>query len=173
MRNSKVIGALIVGILIGFLSCYVWNDGKKNFRTKEKNVSVSEVNTTPPSESRNDASAVLVPEARAVITAEMQLAGDVVVVKEVTMPQSGWVVVHEVIDGSVANALGASRVDEGQYDLVTVELLRPTIPENTYVVTLYSDDGDKQFEIGMDTPIVGEDGKAIFREFQTASGSAN
>jgi hypothetical protein len=102
-----------------------------------------------------------------------QLAGNNVTVTNVKMPQSGWVVVHEVLDGFVANALGATRIDEGDYDVVTVELLRPSVPQSDYVVTLYADDGNKHFDINADTPMFDIDGNAIFKEFETASGSAS
>jgi len=173
MQNTKFIGTLVVGIIVGLLVAYLWL-GKDGYNTPLNADDVAGgVNAGILNERRTDTSVVLTPEAKAGFTVEMQLAGDTAVIKDVVMPESGWVVVHEVVEGVVANALGATRLDAGEYDMVIVELLRPSIPESAYIVSLYSDNGNREFEIHMDTPIIGSDGNAIFKTFETASGSAN
>lgn len=172
MKDTKVIGALIVGVIIGLVVAYLWLGSDVSVRQSESGEE-SSVDTTSLDNKRTDTSVVLAPETNATFGVNMQLAGDSVQIEDVVMPEDGWVVVHEVVDGIVANALGATRLDPGEYEIVIIELLRPSVPESTYVVTLYSDNDNKVFEINADTPLIDSSGNAIFKEFETASGSAS
>lgn len=83
-----------------------------------------------------------------------QLAGDRVLIKEITLEESGWAVVHEDIEGVPGNALGAQRFDPGTFENGYVELLRNTENNKLYYVILYTDDGDGEFDIKKDTQIL-------------------
>ena len=102
-------------------------------------------------------------DASARVTA--QPAGMSVAVTEVQLPQDGWVVVHEVLSGHVANALGAARREAGVHETVTVNLLRGTVAGGEYVVVLYADNGNGEFELRADQPIVNPDGDPIIVSF--------
>jgi hypothetical protein len=171
MNFLKIAAIFIFGFIAGALvTNYLLDDGQIENVIDESQTSEETINSEVLNV--NEDAVVLLPEVEASFVVENQLAGESVIVKNVNMPQDGWVVVHEVLDGFVANALGATRIDAGGYDVVTVELLRPSVPESNYVVTLYADDGNKQFEINADSPMIDRNGDAIFKEFQTASGSA-
>ena len=98
-----------------------------------------------------------------------QAAGNEVLVERVSMHDTGWIVVHEVINGHISNALGATRRDAGEHTDVTVSLLRNTEPSGSYVVVLYSDNGNGTFEISLDLPIVDESGEALIQAFNTTA----
>jgi hypothetical protein len=77
-----------------------------------------------------------------------QPAGNTVLVDSVTVPPPGvWVAVEEVNeDGTLGNVLGATLVGHPATN-VSVALLRSTLPNQTYAVVLYRNDGDGQFNI--------------------------
>jgi len=99
--------------------------------------------------------------------ASLQDAGSSALVNGVNLPQDGWVVIHEVVSGHVANALGAARRDAGNYEEVVVPLLRNTEPDRDYVVVLYADNGNGAFELRADQPIVKENGDPVIVPFRT------
>lgn len=97
-----------------------------------------------------------------------QPAGRAVVVAQVVLPQTGWVVVHESRGGELSNALGAARRDAGQHTGVVVELLRNTEPDTNYFVVLYGDNGNGTFELKED-PIVTDESGVVVRAAFTAT----
>jgi len=101
-----------------------------------------------------------------------QNAGATVSVARVEMSVAGWAVVHEVENGHVLNALGATRLDSGAHSDVQVELLRGTEPGGRYAVILYSDNGDKQFEVHADLPVIDTAGNPVMQSFRTFGGAA-
>ncbi|MBI4068238.1 hypothetical protein HY413_02420 [Candidatus Kaiserbacteria bacterium] len=109
---------------------------------------------------------------RATLNVQDQNAGAAVSVDHVAMEQAGWVVVHEIENGHVLNALGAARLDAGAHSDVGVELLRGTEPGGRYAVILYSDNGDKQFEVHADLPVIDTAGNPVMQSFRTFGGAA-
>jgi len=102
------------------------------------------------------------------ITVENQHAGKTVTVKSVNLQagtNGGWVVVHEIKNGVVANALGAVRRDSGVSNDVVVRLLRGTVAGGMYAVVLYNDNGDRHFNFATDFPLKGQDGKYVMSIF--------
>ncbi len=99
------------------------------------------------------------------VAVDDQKAGDRVEVTMITLSKSGWVAIHEDINGTPGRILGARRYDPGIY-LGEVDLLRPTIAGQTYHAILHLDDGDKQFDLTKDLPIKGEDGKIVEVSFK-------
>ena len=100
------------------------------------------------------------------VTVSDQLAGDRVLIKEITFAISGWAVVHEDIGGFPGNALGAQRFDIGSFENGYIDLLRNTENNKLYYVILYEDKGNADFDIKEDTPImVGEN--SVSTTFET------
>lgn len=89
------------------------------------------------------------------VVAPDQPAGSSVRVTDVSLPPEGaWVVVHEIGPNAVfLNALGAHRYDTHVREGV-VQLLRPTEPGRQYAVVLYRDNGDRQFSLEEDFPLL-------------------
>jgi hypothetical protein len=102
-----------------------------------------------------------------VIQVSDQTAGGAVKVVSVSMPQLGWVVIHEIKDGVIANALGASLRDSGEHNDIDVYLLRDTVSGGEYAVVLYQDDGDREFSLALDAPITDSSGNFIMSRFNT------
>ncbi|RME30661.1 hypothetical protein D6792_00085 [Candidatus Parcubacteria bacterium] len=89
------------------------------------------------------------------VVAPDQSAGSSVRVTDLLLPPEGaWVVVHEIGPNAVfLNALGARRYDANVREGV-VKLLRGTEPGRQYAVVLYHDDGDRQFSLKKDFPLL-------------------
>lgn len=91
--------------------------------------------------------------------------GGMVAIQFVSFNRSGWLVIHELLpDGSLGNALGAQRFDVGEYS-GGVSLLRVTESGSTYSAVLYTDNGDKRFDLGLDLPELDESNNLIKTEF--------
>ena len=101
-----------------------------------------------------------------------QAPGMTVSVSHVALSSAGWVVVHEIDGGHVLNALGARRLDAGVHADVAVELLRMTDPGRTYAIILYADNGNKEFEIRGDLPMIDAGGNPLMQAFRTFGGGA-
>ena len=102
-----------------------------------------------------------------------QMPGSKVIVEHVEIHESGWVVVHEIEGGHVLNALGATRMNTGIHKDIVVDLLRNTVPGGSYAVILYSDNGNKEFEIRGDLPIIDTAGDPVMQSFKAFGGGAS
>lgn len=104
---------------------------------------------------------------KATLVVTIQTAGDRVSIERVSLDAAGWVVVHEVEEGHILNALGATRLDIGDHQNISVELLRGTMPNKEYAVVLYMDNGNKEFELRGDLPMIDKIGNPIMQSFRT------
>ncbi len=95
------------------------------------------------------------------VTAVDQKAGSTVTVATVTVAQTSWVAVRTA-DNRI---LGAARLEAGSYTDVSVELLRATEAGQTYTVVVYTDDGDKMFDIHKDSLVAKADGSDVSSSF--------
>lgn len=77
-----------------------------------------------------------------------------------------WVVVYESRNGQISNILGAALFFPGQAS-GKVELLRGTMPNQTYFVGEARDDGDHKFSLVKDNPVLDADGNPLLVQFQT------
>lgn len=126
-------------------------------------------------ESENDPDETAVPKTgtdAATLSVAAQTAGMEARVAKVMLKTAGWVVVHEIDGGHVLNALGARRLDVGTHTNVAVELLRTTDPGHDYAVILYADNGNKEFEIRGDLPLIDSSGNPLMQIFRTYGGGA-
>jgi hypothetical protein len=83
---------------------------------------------------------------------ENQRAGETVQVQQAVLVEPRWMVVREIYaNGEVGNILGAKWQVAGEYENITVKLLRGTVGGEQYQVTLFADsDGDKKFNHEVD-----------------------
>ncbi|MBL7045539.1 MAG: hypothetical protein ISR99_00705 [Parcubacteria group bacterium] len=102
------------------------------------------------------------------ILVKNQPSGDSVAIDKVVLEEDGWVVIHEGTEGSIGNALGAVRLDAGEYS-VSVELLRATIEGQIYRAVLYRDDGDREFSLDSDFPFMDSSGGPVVTMFITSN----
>lgn len=104
---------------------------------------------------------------KATLVVTTQTAGGHVSIEHVSLDAAGWAVVHEIEGGHILNALGAARLDIGDHQNVPVELLRGTTPDKEYAVVLYVDNGNKEFELRGDLPMIDKEGNPIMQSFRT------
>jgi hypothetical protein len=102
-----------------------------------------------------------------IITVSDQQAGAYVIVDSVDVPAPGaWVAVKEIVGDQLGNVLGANSVT-GPAKNVTVNLLRSSLPGQSYAVVLYRDDGDGEFDVHKDSAYVDFDsGKSVIAYFK-------
>jgi len=176
---TKIILAFAGGLAIGLLLVWGWNTYKAPSAypatpqtTTPKDMKVSDTatdrSTLPTSTSGSIIDSTSTPPTSSTsVRVENQAAGDTVVVAHVTLPNAGWVVVHEERNGFIGNALGAARKDAGDHTNATISLLRPTASTTRYWIVLYSDNNDRQFNLADDFPFRDSDANPITRSFMT------
>lgn len=152
-QRHHVIGAFLVGLIVGLGAYYVWDNrsGTMSRQESEGNVATDTVDITAAKNS---------------VTVSDQLAGFTANIDTVTLAQDGWIVVQEDVDGEPLYLLGASRRSAGTHDNVSVELLRNTEEGNLYYAVIYTDDGDRQFDNKKDFPVTNKDGNPIMGAFE-------
>lgn len=101
------------------------------------------------------------------ISVNDQPAGERVTVASVTLERDGWVVVHEENNGFIGNALGAARLDAGTHANIFIPTLRTTLANGRYWIVLYSDNGDRQFNLRDDFPLRDSNNNPVTASFQT------
>lgn len=188
--RQKTVVAFIAGLLIGGILVYIFaampDRGEKTANTEKATgtelgkESLGPSNTTAEVDSAmkaEDAKSVASVEADrdGSLTVDDQPAGSVVTIANLSTPSNaGWVVVHEInADGSLGRALGASRYNEADGLMpVRIELLRATSANATYRVVIYSENGDKVFDLKEDKPMT-QDGKMIEDSFKTLAAQAS
>jgi len=171
---TKTIGSLLGGFIVGILIIWAWNVYSNRTpaldvpaeTTVPSDVAVLENGANLNTEAVINESIETVPEL-STIDIRDQLSGNVVNIAAVTLELDGWIVVHEERDGVLANALGAARRDAGTHENITIPLLRNTEAEGTYWIVLYSDNGDRQFNLTDDFPLRNNDGNPFTRSFNT------
>jgi len=163
----------IIGLVAGAGVLSTWNASTaaddQDIRAEEQGVG-SDVPTekTPEQVVVTENQVTTIPsEGETFVSVTGQAAGDSVLVEEVSLEQSGWIVIHELIEGNMANALGAVRRDAGMHSDVIVPLLRATETGKSYAVVLYADNGNGVFDINADVPVVDQFGEAAIAEFIT------
>jgi len=169
IKNSKLFGIFLIGVLVGIFSFWVWTATQSELSNREaaqklvvdelsEDVGLEEKTTNARElevneELRNDA-----------IVVKNQPAGFTVFVEKVTFGEGGWVVIHEGTASHIGNALGAVRFDSGSYS-GNVELLRATEKGKMYRAILYRDNGDREFNLDSDFPFLQDGNQPILTTF--------
>jgi hypothetical protein len=99
-----------------------------------------------------------------ITVASPQQAGFAVAVSKIMVKQPTWLVVYENNNGTPGNAIGAGLFFADSTS-GTIELLRATLPGQSYLVGQSLDDGDKIFSLATDKPVRDEKGNPLFTEF--------
>ena len=190
---QKIVGAFVIGVVVGVAGFWAVSSGtEKTTSTKTSTATKSTSNTTlsSTSSSKIDTEAnvmdktlpatevkslpVVTPTTPAVpvsstgataVAVDEQKAGNTVAVTMLTLSNPGWVVIHEDRNGKPGNVLGATWYQAGIH-LAKVELLRSTVVGGTYYAMIHSDDGDKQFDLKKDLPLMDASGNPIMAMFK-------
>lgn len=181
---SIFIAGIAVGLIIGWGWFSLGKDADTKVVTEEKSAAATETETvkTPakpvaPASVKETATKETVKETSAASTkpvttvsagtltvASPQAAGTEVAIGSVSVTVPTWVVVFEMVNGNIGNALGAKMFFEKETS-GTVELLRGTVAGKTYLVAEYADNGDHKFDKRADTQVTGITGAPLTAEF--------
>ena len=99
-----------------------------------------------------------------ITVASPQPAGFAVAVTKASVSAPTWLVVYEDHSGVPGNAIGAELFFSGETS-GSIELLRATLPGQSYFVGQSLDDGDKIFSLQSDKPVRDSKGNPLFTEF--------
>ena len=167
----------LVFFIIGFGIGWFWF-GKESLLAEQAGEENSVI--TPSVEQKENAAAVLgelsseksgenkVSVENDLILVKDQVAGNTVSIEKVALKENSWVAVQDNNDGSLGNILGVQWLPAGE-NSGGVELLRNTEEGKSYFVTIYVDDGDKEFSKVFDREVVGVNEEALKFEFKTVS----
>ncbi|MEK7208200.1 MAG: hypothetical protein AAB699_01470 [Patescibacteria group bacterium] len=161
--SAKVISALILGLIVGFVAGAFWQERRQGaVRPSEETAAVGAVEAKQEAKMEGkkeerlaSAGDAALASSTAAVLATNQSAGSAVIVSQVVSAEPVWVAVREERNGGVGNILGARKVAAGTSGNVVVELLRPTKAGARYLVVLHEDAGDPAFNYREDVLIPG------------------
>ena len=152
-----VIG-LIVGLLVGM--AIGWRLDKR----------IAEMtSTTADTSATADETATTTNASTITAVVNDQPAGRGALIANITLPRAAWITVRDILpSGDLGNILGATRRDAGSYTNLVVNLLRGTVPNTSYAVVLYEDNG-QTFNPKTLVLIPGADGKPATTDFKATT----
>ncbi len=166
-EDRKTVVAFVVGLLIGGLLVWAFSapdeqprdNDREDERTEEAaddnndDDEATTENETTPTGTTTPAPTLSVGEGNVALADTA--AGTRVALGDVTYPvEEGWIGVRNYQDGRLGYLLGVVRFSEEQ-GLVPDEIVlqTPTRAGAQYAVVMYTDDGDRQFNLAADTQI--------------------
>lgn len=163
-ENQKTVVSFVVGLLIGGLLVWAFS-GPATEEVPTKNANTPDVEEVMEEEEMNneESNAAVTPETprptlsvgEGNIVVPNQNAGSSVTLTSATYPVSeGWVGVRDYQNNRLAGLLGVVRFSEEQ-GLVPTEIVlqRPTMAGNEYAVVVFTENGDRQFNIAEDVQL--------------------
>jgi hypothetical protein len=180
LESQKTVVAFVAGLLIGGLLVWVFSaspdkptPSTSSEETPEgevtETVEVPETSEETQTSERPTSSAPIVQEeinGNFSFSVADQAAGTSVALGTIAYPTTeGWIVVHEDVNGSLGNALGAARFNTAAgLNPQSVSLLRATTAGKDYHVVFYSENGDRMFDIREDAVMM-KDGTMLSSMF--------
>ncbi len=163
-EGQKTVVSFIVGLLIGGLLVWAFSgpsadapkDTKKDDK-KEETTKAPEI-TTEDTKDESGAETITTPElpvGEGKVEVSGQKAGTSVSLPSATYPiAEGWIGVRDYENGRLGSILGVARFSESQ-GLVpsTITLQRATAAGKEYAVVVFSDNGDRSFNLAGDVQI--------------------
>ncbi len=135
------VGALIIILLVGWMI---------STRMRVSSTVVGENDKTNASE-KTPVTTTTNTQTGGALVVEDQVAGERVVIKAMEMSSTGWIAIKEVASGRI---LGAGWFPAGATS-GSVPLLRATSAGQNYEAVVYVDDGNKVFDMKVDTLVAG------------------
>lgn len=180
LESQKTVVAFVAGLLIGGLLVWVFTaspdkptPSTSSEETPDGEITgATETDETPETPTASETPASSAPVAQEEVNGDFsfsvadQSAGTSVSLGSVTYPTTeGWIVIHEDVNGSLGNALGAARYNTAVgLNPQAVPLLRATTAGNEYHVVFYSENGDRMFDIREDAVLM-QDGEMLSTSF--------
>jgi len=164
-EGQKTIVSFIVGLLIGGLLVWAFSgpsvEAPKDTEKKvdiEKTESAEKIDEENEGTTTNDVTTdktpvvATLPVGDGKVTVENQPAGTFITLKSATYPISeGWIAVRDYQNGQLGGVLGAARFSEVQGLVPTgIALLRATTAGKEYAVVVYTESGDRKFNLADD-----------------------
>ncbi len=151
--TAKYVGMIVVGVIIGVLIAWAWSAAHTptdNTQTTSTSTSQnSNDNSTATTDTNSDSGTPAEGSDPSLLVMSPQKAGSSVAISKAIVTEPTWVVIYENKGGKPGNALGAALFfPEAQAG--TVELLRPTVAGNSYLVVKQVDNGDRKFSLHQD-----------------------
>jgi hypothetical protein len=170
-EQSRLIVVGILSFALGLVLASLWFVSQGN--TNEPTGMSSETDTVSDSTmedtnstSETDMERAPIQTGDSSVTVNDQASGKGVFFANGVFENPSWVVVHEMRGMDVGNALGAAYVVPEMHEGV-VQLLRATVPNQTYTVRIYSDNGNRVFELNDDALLIDAQGEPISDTFLT------
>lgn len=162
-EGQKTIVSFIVGLLIGGLLVWAFsgptNDaqqaGEEAEEAETEEMMETETTETEATDEEVVVSTPTLPVGDGSVEVRNQAAGTSVELTSATYPVSeGWIGVRDYNNGQLGSLLGVARFSESQ-GLVpsAITLQRATAAGMTYAVVVYTESGDRQFNLAEDTQI--------------------
>jgi len=162
-EGQKTVVSFIVGLLIGGLLVWAFSGPTADAPKTEKKEGGSEqvdkgsddeTDSSEPVQSEEEVAAPVatLPVGDGDVVVNNQPAGSIVSLASATYPVSeGWIGVRDYQAGQLAGLLGVVRFSESQGLVPSgVILQRPTEAGKEYAVVVYTDNGDRQFNLADD-----------------------
>lgn len=176
LSSQREYTIFIVGLLIGFVVGYFVFGlvGGQGADTETPQNTGTEQNMTDTENGEEAMEGEQNTDAALSLSVDDQSSGMSVSVTEVTVSVPSWVAVRERSDNGTAGPILGAKLFPAGTASGTVSLLRRTVPDTSYYATVYTDDGDHDFEFDSDdAPLTDAGGNTILVEFQTFPSSPN
>ncbi|OGG69661.1 hypothetical protein A3I99_04825 [Candidatus Kaiserbacteria bacterium RIFCSPLOWO2_02_FULL_45_11b] len=165
-EGQKTVVSFIVGLLIGGLLVWAFSgpaasapkENDRNDDETEEVVEGEELEVTEEADEQKEevaAPVATLPVGDGKVVVNNQAAGSVVTLTSATYPVSeGWIGVRDYQAGQLGGLLGVSRFSEAQGLVPSgVALQRATVAGKEYAVVVYTESGDRQFNLADDKQI--------------------
>lgn len=158
------------GVVVGAFLAWIWFSVMGNDSVVDTNANPAAVGGTGVTSGTTTGNPNALPGSsignEALVVPSTQDAGRSVMVTSAMVTSPTWVVIYDSNNGVRGNALGAALFfPEG--GAKSIKLLRPTLSGKTYLVGRRIDNGDKQFSMTIDQPIINAAGNPMYVEFRT------
>lgn len=164
-EGQKTIVSFIVGLLIGGLLVWAFSGPavdapNNNDEEQEQEEVMEEENEDAEAESEEEAAEAVVETpvlsvGEGEVEVTNQAAGTSVALSSATYPVSeGWIGVRDYTDGQLGGLLGVVRFSESQGLVPSAVILqRATVAGREYAVVVYTESGDRQFNLANDVQL--------------------
>lgn len=166
-NTGKITAATAAGVIVLAIGAWVWTANQASAPTSGGTATTTNSNNSNgTANSGGTGSTPILLSNISLNIPSPQNAGLEVVVASAAVSEPTWVVIYENNNGTPGNALGAALFTKDRQSGV-VELLRGTLPGQTYFAGEARDDGDHMFSMQKDLAIRDQNGNPLWLQFKT------